>query len=302
MILSTWCLIRVLHQHAAAVAGLGRAQAAVEVPVRRASASSVVALDRAGRRRRWCCPATRRRRAQRQAQRLHRRPRALAPWSCCSPRRCRRRGRSTSSAATCCRRSARCSPSASGSRSSLTALLFALAHGLQNFPLFFDRFMFGLIAAWLVIRTGGLEAGIALHVLNNFLAFGLRPGLRRHLRDAQRHRGQLVEHPGRPSRSPLVYAALVLWWPGGWGSRPRTRPPSDGASGRPRPALATADVRPDGARAPSGVLVAPEPTCILVRASQGADPMGYGVIGSPTGSGPVSLGSSPSTPAIWSRD
>jgi hypothetical protein len=28
--------------------------------------------------------------------------------------------------------------------------------------------------------------------------------------------------------------------------------------------------------------------------------MGYGVIGSPTGSGPVSLGSSPSTPAIWS--
>ncbi len=29
----------------------------------------------------------------------------------------------------------------------------------------------------------------------------------------------------------------------------------------------------------------------------GADPMGYGVIGSPTGSGPVSLGSSPGTPA-----
>ena len=43
---------------------------------------------------------------------------------------------------------------------------------LQNFPLFFDRFMFGLIAGWLVIRTGGLEAGIAMHVLNNYLAFG----------------------------------------------------------------------------------------------------------------------------------
>ena len=55
----------------------------------------------------------------------------------------------------------------------VTAGLFALAHGTQNFPLFFDRFAFGLIAAWLVIRTGGLEAGIALHVLNNFLAFGL---------------------------------------------------------------------------------------------------------------------------------
>jgi membrane protease YdiL (CAAX protease family) len=54
----------------------------------------------------------------------------------------------------------------------VTATLFALAHGGQNFPLFFDRFMFGLIAGWLVIRTGGLEAGIALHILNNFLAYG----------------------------------------------------------------------------------------------------------------------------------
>lgn len=55
----------------------------------------------------------------------------------------------------------------------VTSLLFALAHGVQNFPLFFDRFMFGFIAGWLVIRTGGLEAGIALHILNNLLAFGL---------------------------------------------------------------------------------------------------------------------------------
>ena len=54
-----------------------------------------------------------------------------------------------------------------------TATLFAIAHGTQNFPLFFDRLAFGLIAAWLVTRTGGIEAGIALHVLNNFLAFGL---------------------------------------------------------------------------------------------------------------------------------
>lgn len=54
----------------------------------------------------------------------------------------------------------------------ITSLLFAMAHGLQNFPLFFDRFMFGFIAGWLAIRTGGLEAGIALHVLNNYLAFG----------------------------------------------------------------------------------------------------------------------------------
>jgi membrane protease YdiL (CAAX protease family) len=54
----------------------------------------------------------------------------------------------------------------------VTSTLFALAHGVQNFPLFFDRFMFGLVAGWLVIRTGGLEAGIAMHVLNNYVAYG----------------------------------------------------------------------------------------------------------------------------------
>ena len=54
------------------------------------------------------------------------------------------------------------------------ALLFALAHGLgQSLPVFFDRFAFGVVAGILVIRTGGLEAAIAMHVLNNFFAYGL---------------------------------------------------------------------------------------------------------------------------------
>jgi membrane protease YdiL (CAAX protease family) len=55
----------------------------------------------------------------------------------------------------------------------LTSVLFALAHGYQDLPLFLDRFSFGLVAGYLVIRTGGLEAGIALHVWNNIFAFGL---------------------------------------------------------------------------------------------------------------------------------
>jgi uncharacterized protein len=54
----------------------------------------------------------------------------------------------------------------------LTAFLFACAHLQFAPPLFFDRFAFGIVAAWLAIETGGLEAGIALHVLNNYLAFG----------------------------------------------------------------------------------------------------------------------------------
>ena len=52
-----------------------------------------------------------------------------------------------------------------------SALLFALFHGTQNLPLFLDRFGFGLLAGVLVVRTGGLEAGIAAHVANNVSAF-----------------------------------------------------------------------------------------------------------------------------------
>ncbi len=52
-----------------------------------------------------------------------------------------------------------------------TAALFALLHGVQNPALFVDRFAFGLLAGWLVLATGGLEAGIAAHVANNLLAY-----------------------------------------------------------------------------------------------------------------------------------
>ncbi|GEP33192.1 hypothetical protein NSZ01_09600 [Nocardioides szechwanensis] len=53
------------------------------------------------------------------------------------------------------------------------SVLFALAHGAQDPPIFVDRLAFGLVAGTLVVLTGGLEAGIAMHVLNNFLAFGV---------------------------------------------------------------------------------------------------------------------------------
>lgn len=59
----------------------------------------------------------------------------------------------------------------------VTSVLFALAHGVQNAPLFLDRFTFGLMAGYVVLRTGGLEAGIALHIWNNLFAFGLALGI-----------------------------------------------------------------------------------------------------------------------------
>jgi membrane protease YdiL (CAAX protease family) len=54
----------------------------------------------------------------------------------------------------------------------VSGTLFAMAHGVQNGPLFVDRLTFGVLAAYLVYRTGGLEAGIALHIWNNLVAFG----------------------------------------------------------------------------------------------------------------------------------
>lgn len=55
-----------------------------------------------------------------------------------------------------------------------SALLFALAHGSgQGWPVFIDRFAFGVMAGLLVLITGGLEAAIAMHVLNNLFALSI---------------------------------------------------------------------------------------------------------------------------------
>ncbi len=55
-----------------------------------------------------------------------------------------------------------------------SALLFALAHGSgQGWPVFIDRLAFGVMAGLLVLITGGLEAAIAMHVLNNVVALGI---------------------------------------------------------------------------------------------------------------------------------
>jgi uncharacterized protein len=53
----------------------------------------------------------------------------------------------------------------------VSSVVFALFHGTQNLPLFLDRLIFGLLAAVLVWRTGGLEAGIAAHIVNNIFAY-----------------------------------------------------------------------------------------------------------------------------------
>ena len=53
------------------------------------------------------------------------------------------------------------------------AILFAAAHGWGTAWGFADLVFFGAVAGWLTIRTGGLEAAIGLHVMNNVIALGL---------------------------------------------------------------------------------------------------------------------------------
>ncbi|WP_432893764.1 lysostaphin resistance A-like protein [Kribbella sp. CA-245084] len=47
---------------------------------------------------------------------------------------------------------------------------FVSAHGYTGWAMA-DVFLFAITVGWLTVRTGGLEAGIALHALNNLLAF-----------------------------------------------------------------------------------------------------------------------------------
>lgn len=54
----------------------------------------------------------------------------------------------------------------------ISGVLFTVVHGWQNMPLMLDRFAFGCVMGALVVLTGGLEAAIAAHAVNNVFAFG----------------------------------------------------------------------------------------------------------------------------------
>ncbi|AVT37564.1 CPBP family intramembrane glutamic endopeptidase [Plantactinospora sp. BB1] len=53
----------------------------------------------------------------------------------------------------------------------LQAVLFAFAHGWGTGWGFADLMVMGGVLGWLTVRTGGLEAAIALHVVNNLVSF-----------------------------------------------------------------------------------------------------------------------------------
>ena len=49
----------------------------------------------------------------------------------------------------------------------VSGAIFATAHGQFAPPLFADRWLIGIVFAWLATTTGGLEASIALHAVKN---------------------------------------------------------------------------------------------------------------------------------------
>lgn len=51
----------------------------------------------------------------------------------------------------------------------VSAVLFAFAHGVGTVWGFIDLVAFGVVAGWLTVRTGGLEAAIATHAVTNLM-------------------------------------------------------------------------------------------------------------------------------------
>lgn len=93
----------------------------------------------------------------------------------------------------------------------VSATLFALAHGGQNLYLFADRFAFGLLASYLVWRTGGLEAAITAHTVNNVVVFVpviLTGGLSAALGVSQTSATVV----GVDVLSMVLLGAAVVWW------------------------------------------------------------------------------------------
>ncbi|MDK1348205.1 type II CAAX endopeptidase family protein [Streptomyces sp. 378] len=91
------------------------------------------------------------------------------------------------------------------------AALFAAAHGWGTRWGFLGLLVNGLVAGLLTIRTGGLEAAIALHVLNNLLAFGASAAVVGGLSSDETAADAPWSLAVAAVATDLLYAAIVLW-------------------------------------------------------------------------------------------
>jgi membrane protease YdiL (CAAX protease family) len=121
----------------------------------------------------------------------------------------------------------------------VTAALFSAAHGPPDLATFLDRFAFGLAASAVVWLTGGLEAAVVLHAVNNVVVFTLAALL-----------GEGVATESVPDGLGFLFLLVTLLSMGGYvwlvaRSRDRLRPET---------ATAAVDLRTPG-RLPAGAPV-----------------------------------------------
>ena len=126
-----------------------------------------------------------------------------------------------------------------------SALIFALLHGVQSPALFAHRLAFGLVAGALVVVTGGLEAGIAAHVVNNVAAYGYAM----FTTSVAELRGVTTISWAEAGWNVAAFAAfgVAAWWLGSPASRrhhhpltPRSPLPDEALDARSRPDAAVA--------------------------------------------------------------
>ncbi|MFJ4567325.1 lysostaphin resistance A-like protein [Streptomyces caelestis] len=91
------------------------------------------------------------------------------------------------------------------------AVLFAAAHGWGTRWGFLGLLVFGLVCGGLTIRTGGLEAAVALHALNNLMAFGIAAAIVDGLSSDETAADSAWQLALVDMATTLLYAALVLW-------------------------------------------------------------------------------------------
>ena len=92
------------------------------------------------------------------------------------------------------------------------AVLFAAAHGWGTPWGFADLVVFGTVAGWLTWRTGGLEAAIGLHAVNNLLSFGAAAAAVDGLKSDDTAADAAWPVVALDVMSILLYAAAVVWW------------------------------------------------------------------------------------------
>ncbi|GHH00877.1 CPBP family intramembrane glutamic endopeptidase [Streptomyces rubradiris] len=92
------------------------------------------------------------------------------------------------------------------------AVLFAAAHGWGTVWGFADLLVFGVCAGWLTWRTGGLEAAIALHAVNNLLAFGVSAAVVDGLASDDTAADAGWQMAVLDGAGIVLYTAAVAWW------------------------------------------------------------------------------------------